>query len=333
MLTAACLFSAPPGLHKPGAGMVTKGKTNALLNQVNNSTFIKTVIMRFIAPALIFIYTICCSAAIAQDTPRVIHLWPNGAPGYENRRNEPEQAKDYWVKNIHNPSITVYFPPKEKANGTAVVICPGGGFRLLVYNGEGRDPALFLNKLGITAIVLKYRLFREDSIYSLEKEVRQDAYRAMRLVRSHAAEWGIDTGRIGIWGFSAGGEVVAQVAYAPGKGDPKAPDPVDRLNGKPNFQILTYPGPLGVPDTVPADAPPAFLIAGNDDDCCSVPVVSLLQSYRKAKVEVEAHIIARAVHAFNMGYRPDNLLNAKIWPQLLANWLTDNILEPKPVKK
>jgi acetyl esterase/lipase len=268
---------------------------------------------------------------MAQDTPRVIHLWPNGAPGYESRRNEPEVAKDYYVKNIHNPSVTVYLPPKEKATGAAVVICPGGGFRLLVYNSEGRDPALFLNKLGVAAIVLKYRLFREDSTYSLEKEVRQDAYRAMRLVRSHAAEWNIDTGRVGIWGFSAGGEVVAQVAYGPGKGDPKAADPIDRLNAQPNFQILVYPGPLGVPDKVPADAPPAFLIAGNDDDCCSVPVVSLLERYRLAKVSVEAHIIAQAKHAFNMGYRADNLQSIKAWPQLLANWLADmHILVPKP---
>src|SRR5256886_17053380 len=115
--------------------------------------------------------------AMAQDSPTVYHLWPNGAPGYEKRKDEPEIAKDYYVKNIHNPSIAVYLPPKEKATGAAVVICPGGGFRLLVYNGEGRDPALFLNKLGIAAIVLKYRLFREDSTYSLDKEVKQDAYR------------------------------------------------------------------------------------------------------------------------------------------------------------
>src|ERR1700720_569024 len=78
---------------------------------------------------------------LAQDSPRVAHLWQNGAPGYESRRNEPEEAKDYWVKNIHNPSVTVYLPPKEKATGAAVVICPGGGHRLLVYNAEGRDAA------------------------------------------------------------------------------------------------------------------------------------------------------------------------------------------------
>src|ERR1700760_3416153 len=143
------------------------------------------------------------SAACAQDTARQIPLWPKGAPGFENRRNEPEVAKDYYVKNIHNPSITIYLPPKDKATGAAVLIFPGGGHRLLVFNAEGREPARFLNSIGVAAFIVKYRLFREDSnLYSLEKEVRQDAYRAVRLVRSRAAEWNIDTARVGMMGFS-----------------------------------------------------------------------------------------------------------------------------------
>ena len=146
--------------------------------------------------------------ALAQDTAIQVPLWPKGAPGFESRRDEPEQAKDYWVKNIHNPSITVYLPPKEKATGAAVVIFPGGGHRLLVFNAEGRDPARFLNSIGVAAFIVKYRLFREDStIYSLDREVKQDAYRAIRLVRSRAAEWNIDPARVGTLSFSAGGEV------------------------------------------------------------------------------------------------------------------------------
>src|ERR1700744_3951905 len=117
--------------------------------------------------------TILSMAARAQDTAVQIPLWPKGAPGFESRRSEPEEAKDYWVKNIHNPSITVYLPPKDKATGAAVVIFPGGGHRLLVFNAEGRDPARFLNSLGIAAVIVKYRLFREDSnLYSLDKEVK-----------------------------------------------------------------------------------------------------------------------------------------------------------------
>src|SRR5579863_7956497 len=105
----------------------------------------------------------------AQDSPLVIHLWKNGAPGFEKLKNDPELAKDWWVRNINNPSITVYLPPKEIANGTSVVICPGGGFLNIVYNGEGKDPAKYFNSLGVTAFVLKYRLFRmENSPYNQE---------------------------------------------------------------------------------------------------------------------------------------------------------------------
>src|SRR5215813_4780271 len=97
--------------------------------------------------------------AIAADSPpQVIHLWKNGAPGFENRKDEPEQAKDWWVRNIHNPSITAFLPPKDKATGTAVVIAPGGGFRELVFNAEGRQAAEFLNGIGVAAFALKYRL-------------------------------------------------------------------------------------------------------------------------------------------------------------------------------
>src|SRR5450631_3678833 len=259
----------------------------------------------------------------AQSDSLVIPLWKNGAPGFENRKNEPEEAKDYWVKNINNPSITVFFPPADIANGTAVLICPGGGFRLLVFKSEGVDPAKYLNKLGITAIILKYRLPRElNSPYSLDKEPAEDAYRAMRLVRSHYKDWKIDSGRLGMLGFSAGGEVVDAIAFAPGNGDPKAPDPVDRLSGKPDFIMQVYPGPLNIPDIIPENAPPAFMIAANDDTCCSVTVTNLLEKYRKSKVSIEAHILAHGNHGFNMGYR-SSLKSVKTWPQLMTNWLFD----------
>jgi acetyl esterase/lipase len=283
--------------------------------------------------SIIWIIVLFMPAAIhAQENPQVISLWANGAPGFESRRNEPEQAKDYWVRNIHNPSITVYLPPKEKATGAAVLICPGGGHRELVYDAEGRDPAIYLSSIGVAAIVLKYRLAREEnSPYTLEKDVKQDALRAMRLVRSNAGAWNIDTARVGIMGFSAGGEVAALIAYDSGKGDPNAPDPVDRLQGKPNFQILIYPGPNKIPDIIPADAPPAFMLVANDDPCCSISVLKLLQKYRDAKVPVEAHIYAQGNHAFNMGYR-SKLNSIKTWPQRMTDWLSDNNILV-PVKK
>jgi len=275
-------------------------------------------------PPLWALVCIAIAPLLGQEQPRQIPLWPNGAPGFENRRGEPELAKDYWVRNVHNPSIIVYLPPKEKATGAAVVICPGGGHRLLVFKAEGDDPARYLNSLGIAAFVLKYRLAREEgSPYSLEKHPREDGQRAMRLVRSRAQEWGLDPNRIGIMGFSAGGEVVSWVAYTPADGDPNAADPIDRQSARPNFVIQIYPGPLGVPATVAPDAPSAFMAAADDDVCCSEPVVKLLQAYREAKVPVEAHIFARGGHGFNMGYR-SKLATLKGWPQRLADWLADN---------
>ncbi|SDE42418.1 Acetyl esterase/lipase [Mucilaginibacter pineti] len=272
----------------------------------------------------VYLLIILPAAVMAQDAPVVIPLWTKGAPGFENRRNEPEQAKDYWVKNIHNPSLTVFLPPAGKANGAAVVICPGGGHRLLVYTAEGVEPAKYLSNLGITVFVLKYRLGRDTlSPYKIEVHARQDGNRAMRLVRSKAAEYGLDTNRIGMMGFSAGGEVVDMVAYGDGKGNSHAPDPVDRLNARPNFVIQIYPGPLFIPDVLPVGAPPAFLLAANDDACCSVSVVSLLEKYRAAKVPVEVHIYNRGDHGFNMGSR-SKLQSINTWPQRLADWLADN---------
>jgi acetyl esterase/lipase len=279
---------------------------------------------KYFVISLIQFLVICYTVDAQQAAPQQIYLWENGVPGFEKRKNEPEEAKDWWVKNIHNPSITAFFPEKGKANGAAVVICPGGGHRTLVYNAEGRDAALYFNSLGITAFVLKYRLFREEgSPYVFDKDIKMDAYRAMRLVRSHAREWNIDTTRVGMMGFSAGGEVVSLIAYDAKSRDAKAKDAIDRLNGKPDFQILIYPGPLGIPEMVTPDAPPAFLLAANNDECCSEPLLKLTNAYRKAKAPVELHLYAVDKHAFNMGNR-STYASIKGWPQRLADWLTDN---------
>ncbi|MHB1561063.1 MAG: alpha/beta hydrolase [Isosphaeraceae bacterium] len=268
--------------------------------------------------------------AFGPDEPQVIPLWPNGAPGFEARRGEPEQAKDYWVKNVHNPSITAFLPPKEKATGAAVVICPGGGHRLLVYNAEGVEAARYLNSIGVAAFALKYRLGREErSPYRIEVHALADGQRAMRLVRSRAAEWGIDPKRVGILGFSAGGEVASMVAFSPGAGDRKAEDPVDRLDARPDFLIEVYPGPIGIPQAIPKDAPPAFLIVANDDRGASRSIARLFQGYRDAGVPVEAHVFARGGHGFNMGRR-SKLASLKRWPERLADWMQDNDLLTPP---
>ena len=269
--------------------------------------------------------------AAAHAAPlAAVPLWPNGAPGFEKLKDVPEQAQDYWVKHINNPSLTVYLPPKEIATGAAVVIAPGGGHSLLVFGAEGTDPAVFLSKLGIAAFVLKYRLGREDgSPYKIDVHARQDGLRAMRLVRSRAAEWGIDPNRVGFLGFSAGGEVASMVSFGPAAGDPGAPDPIDQLNARPNFQLSIYPGPLGVPDTLPADSPPTFMVVANDDGGHSDVVISLISKLRAIKVPVEVHLYAQGGHGFNMGYR-SKLQSVKGWPARMVEWLTDSGYMKKP---
>ncbi|WP_206107822.1 alpha/beta hydrolase [Paludisphaera rhizosphaerae] len=277
---------------------------------------------------LAVLLTIRVLAAQTKE-PEVVPLWPAGAPGFEARRGEPEQAKDYWVKSIHNPSLTVFLPPKEKATGAAVVICPGGGHRLLVYNAEGIDAAKRLNEAGVAAFVLKYRLGREEgSPYKIEEHAREDGLRAIRLVRSQASEWGIDPARVGIMGFSAGGEVASMVAFGPNGGDSDAKDPIDRLSARPDFLVQVYPGPLGCPETVPKDAPPAFLIVADDDKGAAKVIAKLFQAYRDAGASVEAHVFAHGGHGFNLGRR-SKLASIKNWPVRLDEWLSDQgLLSP-----
>jgi acetyl esterase/lipase len=271
-------------------------------------------------------------AALFSATPEVIPLWANGAPGSEARRNEPEQAQDYWVKNIHNPSITVFLPPKEKATGAAVVIFPGGGHRELVFNAEGVEAAQYLNSIGVAAFAVKYRLAREEgSTYRLDREGRADAQRAMRLVRSHAAEWGVDPKRIGVMGFSAGGEMVSLVVYSPTEGKADAADPIDRVSSRPDFQVVVYPGPTFMPnDGLPANTPPAFFVAAVDDRGPARVIDEMLTKFRYAGVPIEVHLFAHGGHAFNMGLR-SKLKTFQHWPDRLADWMADNgILDPDP---
>ena len=269
--------------------------------------------------------TLLMATVTTETKPLVIPLWPKGAPGSESRRSERETRPHPWsIANIHNPSLTVYLPPKGKANGTAVVIAPGGGHRELVIDEEGTKPAKLLNSLGITAFVLRYRLVNEEgSKLNVDRDTRADTYRAMRLLRTRATDWGIDPTRIGMMGFSAGGEVLNMAVFGEGLGDPHAPDPVDRADERPNFGIWIYPGPFGIPATVPKTSPPGFMLVASDDGLTGV-VLNLAGKYHAAKVPMEVHILASGGHGFNMGDRFPQNKAVNTWPKRLTDWLSDS---------
>ena len=265
-----------------------------------------------------------CLAAPAQSqyapiTPTVAAIWPNGAPGSEARRTEPEIAKDYWVANVHNPSLTIYRPTRQ--NGAALIVIPGGAHKQIVWTTEGVNVGPALNRYGLTVFVLKYRLARETgSRYTIDDAVA-DVRRSIRWVRAHAQDYGVDPARVGIMGFSAGGELVSLVAdnRATTQSSPK--DAVDRFSDRPDFQVLVFPGPLGVPANDVAHAPDAFVVAGSLDECCAEPAVTLYEQLRKAGRPAELHMYAGAGHAFNLD--ESNRISILHWPDRLADWLAD----------
>lgn len=254
--------------------------------------------------------------------PPSIPLWSNGAPGSEARRNEPELIQDSYVHNVHNPSLTPFRADPAHANGVGIVVMPGGGGKMLVFQNEGVNPARVLNRFGITASVLKYRLAREPgSPYTIERDAVADAARAVRWVRAHASEYGVDAHRVGLMGFSAGGELVALEADNPLP--PVAhPDAVDRGSARPDFQVLIYPGPLGTPAKAPTGAPPAFLAAGTLDQCCGTTAITLYQQLRDAHVSAELHMFADTDHGFNVAMHSERL-SLQHWPDRLFDWLSD----------
>jgi mannose/cellobiose epimerase-like protein (N-acyl-D-glucosamine 2-epimerase family)/acetyl esterase/lipase len=244
---------------------------------------------------------------LADDNPLEVALWPNGAPGFEKRKDEKEvknvqKSGEYNVTNVHNPSLIVFLPSKEKATGAAVVLAPGGGHRELWVLHEGVNEAKWLNERGIAAFVLKYRLAREkDSPYKINEHALQDGQRAIRLVRSRAKEWGINPNRVGMMGFSAGGEVTALVCNNEGKGKEDAEDPVERQSARPDFQALVYSGPQGiVRQEVTRNVPPTFIVVGDNDNAVGWLTNHYL-ALKKAGISTELHVYANTAHGF--GFR------------------------------
>jgi endo-1,4-beta-xylanase len=245
------------------------------------------------------------TAPLLAADPVEIPLWEKGAPGFESRKDEKEVRDvrpngEYRVTNVHNPTLTVILPSKEKATGAAVVILPGGGHRELWMMHEGINPGQWLADRGVAAFVVKYRLAREkDSPYKIEVHSVQDAQRAIRIVRGRASEWNVDPKRVGIMGFSAGGETAAMVASA---ADPTTDvgDVVERQSAKPNFLALVYAGPLGIRDAkVTKDYPPTFILVG-DNDNAGTWLVNHYLALKKAGVSTELHVYAKTPHGFGV---------------------------------
>jgi endo-1,4-beta-xylanase len=278
------------------------------------------------SPRWCLFFALTVSSGVAADQPHVLPLWPGVASGSEGK-TAPEKVRvtnegEHVASSIHQPSLTVYLPPEAEATGAAVVILPGGGHRELWMDHEGYNVGRWLAAHGIAGFVVKYRLAREEgSTYKVDQESLADAQRAIQLVRSRAAEWKLDPARVGIIGFSAGGELAALAGMNSAAGKPHSADPVEQQNPRPAFQALIYPGNTrGM--KVTKDSAPAFLLCGYDDRRdISEGIARLYLQFRELDVPAELHVYTGAAHGF--GVRPRNLSPAGKWPERFREWLDD----------
>jgi len=295
------------------------------------------------------------ATSVASAEPVVMELWPGKAPdetveiGPERFRPSPELNRKQveitestrLLTGVSRPSITVHRPAATNDTGTAVIICPGGGYWNLYWQLEGEEVAEWLNSIGVTGIILKYRVPRRPGEPEREPARRplQDAQRAVRVVRHRAAEWGIDPRRVGIIGFSAGGHLAMATATSFDQRMYEPVDALDEIDCRPNFAIPVYSGYLKAKDKdelapglrVPARTPPVFLVHG-DEDVISSPEHSVLMylALKRAGVSAELHVYASTAHDF--GVRPSERVHSK-WTGLCADWLREQGYLPSPAQK
>ncbi|WP_083943026.1 alpha/beta hydrolase [Sphingomonas soli] len=278
--------------------------------------------IRLLATLLAIALSLPVFAQSPPADPLRIPLWEKGAPGFESRAAIPEISREYWTRNINNPSITYYPARAERRTGAAIVIMPGGAHEFLVITSEGENVARWFAERGVAAFVLRYRLFRgkDSPIYSFD-HAREDAARAIRTIRARATEFTLDPARVGVIGFSAGGELARAATLRPPPA-PEKDDATDALSARPDFAILVYPGPLHGEENVAKDSPPLLLTAATDDECCSQPAIDLMTAYRAAGASVEMHLFAAGGHAFNLGERTP-LVSLRHWGDRITDWMTD----------
>lgn len=265
-----------------------------------------------------------------------LNLWPARPPGEkkelppESDRTKPDDKlvagrRLIRLGNVSTPQIAVFRPAPEKANGTAVVICPGGGHHILAYDLEGTEVAAWLNSIGVTGIVLKYRVPFRDQEQRWRAAV-QDAQRAVSLVRSRAEDWGINPERIGICGFSAGGQTAALTSLFLDDRRYEAQDAVDSISSRPDFAILVYPG--GLVDkgrttlsddvNVEQDAPPMFFVHAFDDRVSVHNTLALATALKEADVSAEVHVYESGGHGYGLRRTESPVTH---WPDRAETWM------------
>ena len=297
-----------------------------------------------VSSAAMFVSLMVAWSTTATE-PFVVEIWPGKVPdekgdiGPERVRLSPQLDRKQvevteptrMITDVTNPTLTLYRPTKDRDTGTAILICPGGGYWDLYWQLEGEEVAAWLNSIGVTGIILKYRVPRRPDEPKGEPARRplQDAQRAVSLVRSKAKEWGIHPERIGMVGFSAGGHLAIATATSFDKRTYEPMDDVDKISCRPDFAIPVYPGYLKAKDKdelapglrIPDDTPPVFLVHGSED-IISPPEHSLFMylALKRAGVPAELHLYAGTVHDF--GVRTNDRPYAT-WTASCANWLHD----------
>lgn len=281
--------------------------------------------MKQIALALTLFITLLASSAHAADAPLVLNLWPGKVPGDVGITGDEKyielkvNGKTYevagkptkWLTNVTKPSITVYPAPPGTNTGVAMLICPGGGYHNLGWDVEGEEIATWLNSIGVTGVILKYRCPRRPGDIKGEPPLGPllDAQRAISLVRSHAKDWSIDPAKIGMVGFSAGGHLVGAAATNFEKRAYEAIDDIDKTSCRPDFAVMLYSGYFKVKDKeelsptihITANAPPMFLVHASDDPISEPDnTVMMYLAMKRAGVSAELHIYATGGHGFGV---------------------------------
>ena len=273
------------------------------------------------------------AALQGASDPSELALWPQAVPDEPRLLSRPDEVASMGedgvlrIRFVARPTLTVFPAPKETANGCCVVVLPGGGYNLLAWNKEGTEVAEWLNGLGITAVVVKYRVPRRDPAAPHPWPL-QDVQRAMRMTRSRASEWGIDEERIGLMGFSAGGHL----ALAAGTADAEALvypriDVADEVSARPNFLMPIYAAYLGRPEAggefpeeiqPSKDTPPTFMAVTFDDEQRGADAARLFIALKKLGVPSELHVFAEGGHGYGLR---DSGQPVSGWPRLCADWM------------